>query len=194
MILWYDAAAYCNWLSREEGLPREQWCYDPDQPFAEGMTLVPDYLQRTGYRLPSEAEWEYACRAGTTTARYFGQTETLLGDYAWYTKSSGDKWMLPVGTLRPNGAGLFDMQGNVNEWCQDKAAQYDTEHEWIEDEEQSGRLINANARVLRGGSFNFRASEVRSAKRLTFQPDIRVSYYGFRVARTLLPVASSEGK
>ena len=120
--------------------------------------------------------------------------ETLLGDDACYTKTSGDKWMLPVGTLRPNGAGLFNMQGNVNEWCQEKAEQYDTEHEWIEDKEQSSRLRDANSRVLRGGSFNFRASQVRSAKRLSFQPDIRVSYYGFRVARTLLPVASSEGK
>jgi len=82
------------------------------------MSLLPDYLQRTGYRLPSEAEWEFACRAGTTTAPYFGETETLLGEYGWYTKTSGDKWMLPVGTLRPNGAGLFDMQGNVMEWCQ----------------------------------------------------------------------------
>ena len=57
MITWYDAAAYCNWLSDQEGIPRDQWCYDPEQAFAEGMTLLPDYLQRTGYRLPSEAEW-----------------------------------------------------------------------------------------------------------------------------------------
>ena len=185
MIVWYDAAAYCNWLSEAEGLPRDEWCYDPDQPFAEGMTLVPDYLQRTGYRLPSEAEWEYACRAGTSTARSFGETEVLFGMYAWYTKTSNDQWMLPVGTLRPNAAGLFDMHGNVTEWCQDRAAQYDTASEWMEDIEQTGKLSNSNSRILRGGSFNFRASVVRSANRLSFQPNIRISYYGFRVARTL---------
>ena len=178
------AAAYCNWLSKEEGLPPEQWCYDPAQPFAEGMPLVPDYLQRTGYRLPSEAEWEYACRAGTTTLRYFGETETLLGEYAWYTKTSGDKWMLPVGTLRPNGTGLFDMQGNVMEWCQDRPLLYDTDLAGTGDKEQTGKLSNSQSRVLRGGSFANLAAIVRSALRIDLLPDTRNASFGFRVART----------
>ena len=184
MITWYDAAAYCNWLSKEEGLPPEQWCYDPAQPFAEGMPLVADYLQRTGYRLLSEAEWEYACRAGTTTSGYFGETETLLGEYGWYTKTSGDKWMLPVGSLRPNGVGLFDMQGNVNEWCQDAALLYDTDLARMGDKEQSGKLDNSSTRVLHGGSFYGYASVVRSAFRFTDLPAYRVNYFGFRAART----------
>ena len=183
-ITWYDAAAYCNWLSKVEGIPSEEWCYDPDQEFVEGMALVPNYLQRTGYRLPSEAEWENACRAGTTTSRYFGETETLLGECAWYTKTLGDKWMLPVGTLRPNGAGLFDMQGNVLEWCQDAPLFYDTDLAGMGDKEQTGKLSNSQSRVLRGGSFVSTAADVRSAYRIYTQPDNRNHGLGFRVART----------
>jgi len=188
LITWYDAAAYCNWLSEQEGIPRDQWCYDPDQPFQERMSLLPDYLQRTGYRLPSEAEWEYACRAGTTTARYFGETETLLREYGWYTKTSGDKWMLPVGTLRPNGAGVFDMQGNVMEWCQDQGLYFDTDTERMGDKEQLSKLSTSSYRVLRGGSFYVNAVLVRSANRSTYQPDTRLVNVGFRVSRTLPPV------
>ncbi len=191
MISWYDAAAYSNWLSEQEGIPRDQWCYDPAQAFSEGMSLLPNYLQLTGYRLLSEAEWEFACRAGTTTSRYYGETDALLGEYAWYTKTSGGNWMLPVGTLRPNGAGLFDMQGNVREWCQDTALFYDTDLVIIEDNEQPGKLDNSSNRVLRGGSFDFNESGVRSASRSTNRPDFRYSSSGFRIGRTLLRVPST---
>ena len=121
---------------------------------------------------------------GTTTARYFGETETLLGEYAWYTKTSGDKWMLPVGTLRPNGAGLFDMQGNVFEWCQDSAMFYGTDLAKMRDVEQTGELGNSHSRVLRGGSFYDFAALVRSANRHFTQPDSRTNNAGYRVART----------
>ncbi|HUY31243.1 MAG TPA: SUMF1/EgtB/PvdO family nonheme iron enzyme, partial [Pirellulales bacterium] len=130
-VNWYDAAAFCNWLSEREEIPRDQWCYDPDQPFAEGMRLYPNYLQRAGYRLPSEAEWEYACRAGATTARYFGETERLLGEYAWFTRNSQDRWMLPVGSLKPNDWGLFDAYGNALEWCRDARLLYSKDRMWL---------------------------------------------------------------
>ena len=179
-IRWYDAVEYCNWLSEQEG----KWCYDPAQKFAEGMVLLPDYLQRTGYRLPSEAEWEYASRANTTSARYYGQTETLLGEYAWYNTISKSERLLPVGSLRPNKLGLFDMQGNVMEWCQGRSLFYGTSAEFLEDKEQAERISNANSRALRGGSFTTNAANVRSSNRNNDQPGNQNYNAGFRVART----------
>lgn len=177
---WYDAARYCNWLSEQEGIPQEQWCYDPDQKFQSGMTLPKDYLSRTGYRLPSEAEWEFACRAGAVTSRYYGESATLLGRYAWYSKNSQDRWMLPIGSLKPNDRGLFDMQGNAFEWCQNAYVNY-AEGDDVED---SQPLSNEENRVLRGAAFLDPPSVVRSSFRGNYAPAGRGSAFGFRVART----------
>jgi eukaryotic-like serine/threonine-protein kinase len=115
---WYEAAAYCNALSRRENLEE---CYAPNSEgeFAEGMTCAADFLDRPGYRLPTEAEWEYACRAGAVTSRYYGGSVALLEQYAWYNLNSRVRaW--PCGQLQPNDLGLFDMLGNLFEWCQDE--------------------------------------------------------------------------
>ena len=186
-VTWYDAASYCNWLSEQEGIPRDQWCYDPNQPFAEGMRVPDDFLERQGYRLPTESEWEYACRAGTVTSYYFGESEELLEQYAWYIKRSNSKSMLPVGTLKPNDLGLFDMHGNVLEWCHDRAVYY-TGHadgSATDDEPRVEALDDRKYRVLRGGAYLYTASGVRSAYRYYgFLPGNRSVLNGFRVART----------
>jgi formylglycine-generating enzyme required for sulfatase activity len=196
-VSWYDAAAYCNWLSKQEGIPEKQWCYLPNDKgeYAEGMRPAPDYLQRTGYRLPSEAEWEYACRAGAVTSRYYGETEELLGKYAWYTKNSQDRGMLPgspghLGVrgncLKPNDFGLFDMLGNALEWCQESATYYHprAERKPSEEREDKQDITNQHLRGLRGGSFLYPASRVRSADRNRGVPAFRNFNVGFRPART----------
>jgi len=186
---WYQAAAYLNWLSEREGIPREQWCYQPNErgEYAEGMKMSSDYLQRTGYRLPTEAEMEYATRAGSLTCRYFGETDELLAKYAWYNNNSQEQtW--PVGSLKPNDLGLFDVQGNVWTWGQESKKGYPQGAEAAEDKEDGLEIVATTSRVLRGGSFNSLASFVRSASRFNDVPTVRGDGLGFRLARTLPPI------
>jgi eukaryotic-like serine/threonine-protein kinase len=187
-INWYVAAQYCNLLSKKEGIDKEQWCYETD---AKGAVtkLKKDYLSLTGYRLPTEAEMEYATRAGAKTSRYYGETEELLGNYAWYEKNS-NSLVQRVGTKKPNDFGLFDMQGNCYTWCQEPYCNYsDVQNDnAVEDKEVSQLvIISTDSRVLRGGSFNLLASDLRSANRNDIVPANRFDNYGFRPARTFTP-------
>jgi formylglycine-generating enzyme required for sulfatase activity len=180
-VSWYDAAAYCNWLSRREGRPE---CYEPNEAgkYAAGMKIKPDALRLGGYRLPTEAEWENACRAGAGTSRYYGSSVDLLGRYAWYSVTSGDHAQ-PCGRLLPNDLGLFDMLGNVFEWCHDVHQPHPKKT--VVDNINIQLYVNeSNPRLLRGGAFGYPPAFVRSAYRVGFAPALRSSGYGFRPSRT----------
>ncbi len=186
-VTWYDAAAYCNWLSVQEGL---EPVYEADEAngYGPGMKVKADYLRLNGYRLPTESEWEYSCRAGALTARYYGETADLLDRYAWYTVNSRDRWMLPVGNLKPNDFGLFDMLGNAYQWCQDSEGDYVTGNDGnLVNHGDVTRVSDGARRVMRGRSFLYRASNVRSADRFFDTPAYRYFTVGVRPAKTFVP-------
>jgi formylglycine-generating enzyme required for sulfatase activity len=184
---WYIAANYCNWLSEQEGLPRDQWCYLPNESgaYAEGMTIPGVVLQRSGYRLPTEAEWEYACRSGTVTSYYFGLSSELLEKYAWYQANSKEH-ALACGSLLPNDLGLFDMLGNECEWSRDSVRRSTRARRGLaSDNIYISEYINEkNPRLLRGGAFSSPPAFVRSADRGWYAPASHIAYDGFRPSRT----------
>ena len=159
--------------------PVETVSYDDAVEFCRKLSALPAE-KKSGYvyRLPTEAEWEYACRAGTTTEYSFGDSASELGDYAWYDKNSG-KTTHPVGEKKPNAWGLYDLHGNVYEWCQD----------WYRDH-PSGSVIDPTGaasgsdRVLRGGCWDSLSDRCRSAFRFRSTPGRRYYDLGFRVLRS----------
>ena len=169
-VSWNDAVAFCKWLSKKEGKT---------------------------YRLPTEAEWEYACRAGTTTRYYSGDDpETLakVGNVAdaaakakfpdWkYTIKASDGYVFtaPVGKFKPNAFGLYDMHGNAWQWCADW---YGAEYYAKSPADDPTGPDSGDDRVLRGGSWDIGPDDARSADRFGYWPSDRVDDTGFRVART----------
>ena len=185
-VSWYDAVSFCNWLSKKEGIPKKEWCY-PDN-IGSGMTLPADYLKRKGYRLSTETEWEYAARAGTTTAHFFGEGDSLLNEYAWYATNTNSEKTKKVGSLKPNQYGLFDVYGNVWEWCQDRRKNYPENDSLTIDKEDLLLLVSDTvARTRRGGSFTYGAETTRSAHRgaTNYFPNQRRDGVGFRIAKTI---------
>lgn len=173
VVNWFQAAAYCNWLSRQDGVPEDQWIYavNDEGVYEHGMHVKKDYLELSGYRLPTVAEWEHACRAGTTATYCFGESLPLLRNYAQYIGNSGGR-SHPVQSLLPNEAGLFDMHGNVWEWTQDPTSQALTP-------------VNADSiRVLLGGAYYLDAALVQPNTRTDYAPVETITNVGFRPART----------
>ncbi len=172
---WYMAVEYCRWLTQKAGLDEADQCYDgcagisEDQLEAlrDGRTVPrnwPFHPERRGFRLPTNAEWEYIGRAGTRTTYGFGSDRQLLGHYGWFMDNSGSK--AHIGSeLRPNFHGLFDVHGNVWEWC----------HEW------DTMRLDGERRLLRGGGWNNTSPYCRSANRDGGFPTERNATYGFRV-------------
>jgi formylglycine-generating enzyme required for sulfatase activity len=193
-VTWFAAAAYCNWLSKEDGIDPGQWYYPTK--IESGMVVSENGSERCGYRLPTEAEWEYLCRAGTETARSFGSSEELFPRYGWTWLNSGDRTR-PVGALLPNESGLFDMLGNVWEWCHDgplsaEPDNYPPYPNGTKDQPAMDPLIattiqDGTRRFLRGGAFDYAPAQARAAHRYVVTVKLVEGTIGFRVVRTLPP-------
>jgi len=184
-VSWYDAVAYANALSVADGLPKAynlsscSGTPGADNYSCSNVTLTASTpYATTGWRLPTEAEWEYAYRAGTSTAWYFGSDSNLLGTYAWFDGNSSSTTH-PVAQKKPNAWGLYDMAGNVWEWCWDWYGSYPgTVTDPVGTTSGSGR-------VFRGGSWLGDASYARAALRsYGAAPDARSVNLGFRLARS----------
>ena len=177
---------FCNWLSRNDGLAP---CYERtgtkektrniqnQETEYDAWQLI---MNGTGYRLPTEAEWEYACRAGTTTDFACGSDQELLRKYAVF--QSGES--APIGGKLPNGWGLFDMHGNLWEWCYDWYGAYGAGDVSDPADPSEQPSAEASYRVLRGGYWSLVASLCQSAFRRGNPPVSRYVDCGFRVARS----------
>jgi formylglycine-generating enzyme required for sulfatase activity len=177
-VSWFDAILFCNALSELEGMaPYYQIEKNGDENGVERASDVhiPDPTA-PGYRLPTEAEWEYACRAGSTT-KYTFDDLAKVAQNAWFNDNSANM-PHPVGEKLPNGWGIFDMYGNVAEWCWDGYAPYDPEA--LANPQGS---VKAPSRVVRGGSWRVDAESCRPAIRAWNARSSRDRRLGFRVAR-----------
>ena len=189
-VTWFDAIQYCRWLSEQEKVGEDQMCYGPvvviesrvfaPDPRDRGIDLPRDFLTRTGYRLPTEEEWEFACRARAVTSRPYGSSKTMLDQYGWYLANSEHR-ARPVGLLKPNDFGLFDILGNASEWTNDKAPSRLGEE--LREEERL-KVWNQDRLLFRGGAASSLPRDLRSAKRNSSQLVQREPFMGFRVART----------
>ncbi len=180
-VNWFVAADFCNWLSQQEGIPEDQWCFPRNVDRVNGITIPSDYFERTGYRLLSETEWELAARNGALTCWCFGSDGERLKEFAWWLDNS-DERIHPPGMLRPNSLGLFDVYGNAMEWMV-SGQQVD---EQLVDDVLLHPVVNPlGSRILRGGGYSDFRGYVRSAYRESYTPDAGGIELGIRIGRTM---------
>jgi formylglycine-generating enzyme required for sulfatase activity len=188
-VSWYEAIRYCNWLSREAGLEP----FFPNE--VKPGTLLPNGgRDRGGFRLPTEAEWEYFCRCATETCRAFGNSDQFLDRYVWTVRNSREL-LWPTGRLLPNEFGLFDTLGSQWEWCLDGPVGADSPLANPGGSTESPALDAFSAvpvnehdwRYVRGGSFSRTPPFARSAHRDIFDAPSESAMFGFRVVRTVTP-------
>jgi formylglycine-generating enzyme required for sulfatase activity len=177
-ISWLDAVQFCRQLSERDGFSAAEMAVPSIEKLKKGP--YPDFRTRQGYRLPIEAEWEIACRAGSVTPRFFGHDPDLLDAYSWYRGNSSGP-MSDVGRKMPNGFGFFDMLGNVSELCFDIYLV----HTESNDSFQAPGFKPFGRYAARGNNIGSLARMTRSANR-RFVDTKETSYVrGFRIARTV---------
>jgi len=172
---YYIVSKYKSSRFKQEGGPVENVSWDQADRFCRKLSG----MKGDTYRLPTEAEWEYACRASSQGRFYFGfdPTYSKIEQYAWYSVNSNSSTH-PVGEKKPNSFGLYDMHGNVSEWCGDwYASDYYRQSKTVD---PHGPL-HGKSRVLRGGSWFHRARDCRSANRSNLEPIYIRNYVGFRI-------------
>jgi formylglycine-generating enzyme required for sulfatase activity len=192
---WHEGAAFCRWLTEHaamagleqayaerRSLDPKEFAADPDPSAGGAPRNWPVDPHKHGFRLPSEAEWEAACRCRTISAYSFGNDRRVLTHYAWYAENvldEGQDWSYPGRRLRPNACGLFDLHGNLFEWC----------HDWFANSTQGEAdplgPESGTFRVGRGGGWSNVAAYCRSALRVSYQPTDRFNDLGLRVLLVL---------
>lgn len=171
-ITWNEAITYCNWLSKKEGLTP---AYKMNGP------LVVCNFDANGYRLPTEAEWEYAAKGGKLSKSFKYSGSNTLDEIAWH-KANSNGTPHTVGTKLPNELGIYDMTGNVWEWCWDW---YNKDYYKIEKNENPKGPEMGDKRTVRGGSWDSSPNFARPSNRISTYPSKTHEFYGFRLVKTV---------